>query len=75
MASAPFPERVPAFFIDLLTKQGDVVLDPFSGSGTTAKVALAKGRRFIVIDKEAANIRLICNRLRDKRNPKKTKSA
>ena len=68
MASAPFPEKLPAFFIDLFTKMGDVVLDPFSGSGTTAKVAQDKGRVFIAIEKEAANIRLILNRLQDKRN-------
>lgn len=69
MASAAFPEKLPAFFIDLFTRKSDVVLDPFSGSGTTAKVAQDKGRGFIAIEKEAANIRLILNRLQDKRNP------
>ena len=43
-ASAPFPEKLPAFFIALLTKTSDIVLDPFAGSGsTTAKVAPDSG--------------------------------
>ena len=37
--SAPFPEWLPEFFIKLFTDEGDVVLDPFSGSGTTCRVA------------------------------------
>lgn len=39
--SAAFPESLPAWFIKLFTKQGDIVLDPFVGSGTTC-VAAAK---------------------------------
>jgi hypothetical protein len=41
---APFPEGVPEFFIKGWTNPGDVVLDPFSGSGTTACVAARLGR-------------------------------
>ena len=63
MASAPFPEKLPAFFIELFTLKGDVICDPFGGSGTSAKVAQDKGRWFIVSETEAANIRLIENRL------------
>ena len=37
--SAPFPEWLPEFFIKLFTDEGDVVLDPFLGSGTTCRVA------------------------------------
>lgn len=37
--SAPFPEWLPEFFIKLFTDEDDVVLDPFSGSGTTFRVA------------------------------------
>ena len=37
--SAAFPEWMPEFFIRLLTDQGDTVLDPFVGSGTTFRVA------------------------------------
>ena len=37
--SAPFPEKLPDFFIKLFTDTGDVVLDPFLGGGTTYQVA------------------------------------
>ena len=37
--SAAFPEWLPEFFIKLFTDEGDVVLDPFLGSGTTFRVA------------------------------------
>lgn len=67
-ASAPFPEKIPAFFIDLMTRRGDTVLDPFAGSGTTGKVAQDKRRNFILIEKEPSNIRLIHNRLNERRN-------
>ena len=42
--SAAFPEWLPDFFIRLFTDEGDVVLDPFSGSGTTFRVAARLGR-------------------------------
>ena len=37
--SAAFPEALPEWFIKLFSVDGDIVLDPFSGSGTTVKVA------------------------------------
>jgi len=37
--SAAFPEWLPEFFIKLFTDEGDAVLDPFLGSGTTYRVA------------------------------------
>jgi site-specific DNA-methyltransferase (adenine-specific)/site-specific DNA-methyltransferase (cytosine-N4-specific) len=36
--SATFPKELPRWFIKLFTKSGDVVLDPFLGSGTTLSV-------------------------------------
>src|SRR5438132_12616516 len=47
--SAAFPRRVPDWFIRLFSKPGDVVLDPFAGSGTTCSVPKELGRRFIGI--------------------------
>jgi len=47
---APFPERLAADHIVSWSNEGDVVLDPFSGSGTTAKMAKHNGRRYIGIE-------------------------
>jgi len=48
--SAAFPEALPSWFINLFTESGDMVLDPFIGSGTTAVVAQKLGRSFVGID-------------------------
>lgn len=47
-----FPEWMREFFIRLFTHQGDVVLDPFLGSGTTFRVARALGRQAVGIDRD-----------------------
>lgn len=41
-------------FVSMCTKPGDLVLDPFCGSGTTGVAAVTLGRRFIGIDVESA---------------------
>jgi site-specific DNA-methyltransferase (adenine-specific)/site-specific DNA-methyltransferase (cytosine-N4-specific) len=48
--SAAFPEELPEWFIKLFTKQNDIVLDPFMGSGTTLLVANRMKRNSIGID-------------------------
>ncbi|MBK9008350.1 MAG: Modification methylase PvuII [Anaerolineales bacterium] len=48
--SAVFPLDLPKWFIKLFTKPGDIVLDPFVGSGTTALAAIELGRSFVGID-------------------------
>ncbi len=47
---APFPVELPQRLIELFTYEGDVVLDPFMGSGTTAVAALRTGRHFLGYD-------------------------
>ena len=47
---AVFPEKLPELCIKAGTKEGDVVLDPFMGSGTTASVAKRLGRKWIGIE-------------------------
>lgn len=47
---ATFPVALPERFIKLMTENGDVVLDPFSGSGTTGVAAVGLGRSYIGID-------------------------
>lgn len=44
---APFPEEIPYRLITLYSYPGDLVLDPFVGSGQTLKVAFHLGRRFV----------------------------
>jgi site-specific DNA-methyltransferase (adenine-specific) len=44
---APFPKEIAARCINALSDEGDVVLDPFMGSGTTAVAALEAGRKYL----------------------------
>lgn len=48
--SAVFPKELPNWFIKLFTKPGDLVLDPFLGSGTTSIVAFELDRNSIGIE-------------------------
>ncbi len=48
--SAAFPVELPKWFIKLFTQPGDLVLDPFIGSGTTALAAMELGRNYIGVD-------------------------
>lgn len=50
---AVFPEELPLRLIKLFSFWGESVLDPFGGTGTTAKVALSLGRTAISIDQNA----------------------
>jgi len=63
--SATFPVALPAWFIRLFTKPGDVVLDPFIGSGTTAIAAQQEQRVFIGIDTNRAFLDVARERLKE----------
>ena len=55
---ARMPEALAEFFIRLATQPGDLVLDPFLGSGTTARVAKRLGRRWLGFDLRAEHFDL-----------------
>jgi site-specific DNA-methyltransferase (adenine-specific) len=50
---APFPVELPQRLIELYTFEGDLVLDPFMGSGSTAIAAVRTGRHFVGFDTDA----------------------
>ena len=56
--SASFPIGLPTWFIKLFTRPGDLVLDPFIGSGTTAVAAINLGRHYIGAELNSAYYRL-----------------
>jgi site-specific DNA-methyltransferase (adenine-specific) len=60
---APFPLELPARLIELYTFAGDVVLDPFLGSGTTALAAQQAGRRYVGYDTSEDYVALARRRL------------
>ena len=60
---AVFPEMLAADQINSWSNEGDVVLDPFMGSGTTAKVARALGRHYIGFEISAEYCDIIRKRL------------
>lgn len=60
---APFPRHLPYRCIKLSTWPGDVVLDPFCGSGTTVRVAKDLGRVGIGFDLSPAYVQMANDRL------------
>lgn len=58
------PEALLERIVSALTSPGDVVLDPYSGSGTTLAVAARLGRNFVGIDESAAALDIASERLR-----------
>lgn len=61
---ARFPLALPTFFIKLLTKPGQRVLDPFGGTGTTAVAAENLGRAWIVAEIDASYVSVLPERIR-----------
>jgi DNA modification methylase len=61
--SAAFPQALPQWFIKLFTDPGDLVLDPFVGSGTTVTAACDLNRAVVGIDILGANVKLSRERI------------
>lgn len=60
---AKFPSELPTRIIKLLTDPGEVVLDCFLGSGTTAVAAVLEGRNFIGIELDEQYARLASEKI------------
>src|SRR6266545_6119429 len=60
---APFPVELPYRCIQLYTYSGEVVLDPFVGSGQTALAALKSGRHFVGYELNEKYLELACERI------------
>lgn len=64
---ARFPVGLPDFFIRLLTQPGQMILDPFAGTGTTAVAAERLERRWIVTEVNPSYAATLPTRLKDRR--------
>lgn len=59
------PVELMAFWLRNSSKAGDVICDPFMGSGTTGVAALRNNRRFIGIEKDPEYFSTACRRIED----------
>jgi DNA modification methylase len=62
---APFPVELPYRLIQLYTYEGDVVLDPFMGSGQTAIAAIKSGRHYVGYEIDEKYTKLAEKRVRE----------
>ena len=62
---APFPEKLAHDHIISWSNEGDTVLDPFMGSGTTGKMAIQLGRKFIGIEIDEQYMSIADDRIKD----------
>lgn len=60
---APFPVELPRRLIDLYTFEGEVILDPFMGSGSTAIAAVERHRTYVGYELEEEYVRLAEERI------------
>lgn len=69
---AVFPVALPRFFINLLSPEDGLVIDPFGGSGSTGIAAMETGRRSILIDNNPdychEAVKRLCNEAEAKSN-------
>jgi site-specific DNA-methyltransferase (adenine-specific) len=65
-----FPIEIPRRLIKLFTFYGDVVLDPFAGTGVTAEAAIPLGRKAVCVEQNRKYVDIIARRCRPLRNGK-----
>lgn len=65
---APFPVELPKRLIELYTYEGDVVLDPFMGSGSTAVAAVRTERHYLGFDTDAEYLTIAQRRIAEERD-------
>jgi len=68
--SATFPVALPEWFIKLFTSEGDLILDPFNGSGTTCVAAKRLNRHWLGIDTNEEYCQIALDRLLNDKNGK-----
>lgn len=71
---APFPNELPYRLIQLYTFEGDVVLDPFIGSGTTALAALKTNRNYVGYDNNKDYVDLANKKISNEISQKRLKT-
>lgn len=64
---APFPVELPRRLIELYTYRGDLVLDPFMGSGSTAVAAVRTQRHFVGFDTDPEYVKRALQRAQDEK--------
>lgn len=64
---ARFPMPLPTFFINLLSKPGQIVLDPFGGTGTTGLAAEILGRKWLSVELDPKYVAAFPERLTRRR--------
>lgn len=71
---AQYPEELIERIIAVASNEGDIILDPFVGSGTTARVAKDLNRKFLGYDTNEEYIKIAENRLKQPLQRKKKTS-
>lgn len=71
MHIAQKPEKLAEIMITTHTKKGDTIMDPFAGSGSSGLAARKLGRKFILIERDPSNFKIIVERLKGKIPEKK----
>lgn len=69
---ATFPESLARDHIISWSSEGDTVFDPFLGSGTTGKMALEQGRRFVGIEKDSEYFEIAKKRIDEAQRKEQT---